>query len=197
MVQTLKKQGSLSQAGQAKGLELALDGLFSSEDIMVLLFEADGEGKRLRFTERELAQEAHSADIKASVRELYGENSQYYREYEALCRLALTVLRQVKARVLARRGHNSHLAMISATDIKARLDIVEYISHYTELKKSGTRFYGKCPLHKDTSPSLFVYGARQDYYCYSCNTGGDILSFVMAYFKVEFKEALNILASEV
>lgn len=81
-----------------------------------------------------------------------------------------------------------------ANEIKTRLDIVAYIERYTTLRRAGTRFYGKCPLHADKNASLCVYSDKQDYYCFGCGSGGDIIRFTMALHKVEFREALSILS---
>jgi len=89
---------------------------------------------------------------------------------------------------------NNH--RISAADVKERLDIVNIIEQTTELRKTGNRFTGKCPLHNDRSPSLTVYPDQRSWWCYSCNRGGDIFDFIQAYDNVSFPKALNKLAGE-
>lgn len=58
----------------------------------------------------------------------------------------------------------------------------------------GREFVGLCPFHEDHDPSLHVYPDRQSYRCWVCNEGGDCFTWVMAHDKVEFREALEILA---
>lgn len=63
--------------------------------------------------------------------------------------------------------------------IKARIDIVDYIGQFTELRGSGRSWKGKCPLpdHKDDSASLHVYKEQRSWWCYGCNRGSDVFDF--------------------
>lgn len=79
-------------------------------------------------------------------------------------------------------------------DVRARNDIVEVISEFVRLKKSGRNFKGLCPFHKEKTPSFIVSPERQMYHCFGCGSGGDVFSFIMAYEKLEFPEALRYLA---
>ena len=73
-------------------------------------------------------------------------------------------------------------------------DIVGLISDYVPLKRSGARFKGLCPFHQEKTPSFSVDPNRQLFYCFGCQTGGDIFKFVQLYEKVEFPEAAEQLA---
>lgn len=64
-----------------------------------------------------------------------------------------------------------------------------------ELRRTGNRFTGCCPLHADSEPSLVVYPETQSYYCFSCCAGGDVIDFVSRLRKVGFKEAAALLDS--
>ncbi len=77
-------------------------------------------------------------------------------------------------------------------DVKARLDIVEVISQYVPLAKSGRTFRALCPFHNEKSPSFYVYPETQSWHCFgACSTGGDAFAFVMKKEAVDFPEALR------
>ena len=78
--------------------------------------------------------------------------------------------------------------------LKARLDIVDIVGSYIELKKAGTNFKAPCPFHDEKSPSFVVSPAKQIYHCFGCNAGGDSVKFVMEYEKLNYPQALEKLA---
>ena len=71
-------------------------------------------------------------------------------------------------------------------------DIEDVISHYTELKREGTRLKGCCPLHGEKTPSFFVTPARGMFKCFGCGKGGDAISFIQLHDNVGFNEAIEI-----
>lgn len=80
-------------------------------------------------------------------------------------------------------------------DIKGRLDIVDVISAYVPLKKAGRNFKGLCPFHAEKTPSFVVFPDNQSWHCFgSCGIGGDLFSFIMKKEKLDFGEALQVLA---
>ncbi|MFQ5868893.1 MAG: DNA primase [Candidatus Zixiibacteriota bacterium] len=83
-------------------------------------------------------------------------------------------------------------------DIVARVreasDIVEVISRFVPLKKQGRRFVALCPFHSEKAPSFSVSPDKQLYYCFGCQAGGNVISFLMAHEKMEFTEAVKYLA---
>ncbi|OIP54317.1 MAG: DNA primase [Helicobacteraceae bacterium CG2_30_36_10] len=79
--------------------------------------------------------------------------------------------------------------------LKARLDIVDVVGSYIELKKAGANFKAPCPFHDEKTGSFVVSPSKQIYHCFGCNAGGDTLKFVMEYEKLNYPEALEKLAS--
>ena len=89
-------------------------------------------------------------------------------------------------------------AVMLDTDLKERIrsavDIVEVIGERIPLRKAGKNFIARCPFHTEKTPSFNVNSERQIYHCFGCGVGGDVFSFLMAYDKVSFPEALRALA---
>ncbi|MCB8967884.1 MAG: DNA primase [Ardenticatenaceae bacterium] len=81
-------------------------------------------------------------------------------------------------------------------EIKNRLDIVDFVSDYVPLRKSGRNYAGFCPFHQNTrTPSFYVFPETQTWRCFgACAEGGDIFSFVMKKEGWDFKETLEKLA---
>ncbi len=73
-------------------------------------------------------------------------------------------------------------------------DIVRLVSDYVPLKTAGSRQKGLCPFHEEKTPSFSVDPSRQLFYCFGCQTGGDVFKFVMLYEKLNFPEAVEFLA---
>ena len=78
--------------------------------------------------------------------------------------------------------------------IKNAVDIVALVGEYLPLHRSGSKFKALCPFHDDHNPSLELNPERQSFKCWSCGAGGDVFDFVKDYERVEFPEALRMLA---
>lgn len=81
-------------------------------------------------------------------------------------------------------------------DIKSEIDIVDFISGYVQLKKAGQNWKGLCPFHSEKTPSFTVSQSKQIFHCFGCGVGGDIISFLLKYENLSFKEAVNLLAKK-
>ncbi len=80
--------------------------------------------------------------------------------------------------------------------IKDRLDIVDVVSQYVVLKKSGANYWGLCPFHNDKKPSMSVSPSKGIYKCFSCGAGGDALNFLVKIQNREYKDVILELAEK-
>lgn len=78
--------------------------------------------------------------------------------------------------------------------IKSAVDIVGLVGEYLPLHRAGSRYKALCPFHDDRNPSLEVNPQRQTFKCWSCGAGGDVFDFIQRYERVEFPEAVRMLA---
>ncbi len=81
-------------------------------------------------------------------------------------------------------------------EIKSKLDIVQVLSEYLQVKKAGTRYVALCPFHNEKTPSFSISPTNQFWYCFGCNEGGDVFDFVMRMEGLEFGEAKRALAKK-
>lgn len=82
----------------------------------------------------------------------------------------------------------------SIENLKNRIDILEIITHYLELKRVGSNYAATCPFHNEKSPSFMVSPSKGIFHCYGCGIGGDSIKFVMEYEKLNFVEAIEKIA---
>jgi DNA primase len=86
------------------------------------------------------------------------------------------------------------LADDQVTLVKEANDIVDVINEYVPLRKQGRTFKGLCPFHNDHHPSMTVDASRQTFSCFVCQIFGDVYEFVMRKERMDFREALELLA---
>ncbi len=79
-------------------------------------------------------------------------------------------------------------------EIRNSNDIVDIISQYVTLKKSGRTFFGLCPFHKEKSPSFAVSPDKQIFHCFGCGVGGNVFHFISKIENINFKETVEMLA---
>ncbi len=82
-------------------------------------------------------------------------------------------------------------------EIRDRVDIVEVVSGYLPLKRSGVNHQGLCPFHQEKSPSFNVNASRQIFHCFGCGVGGNVFSFVMRMEGLSFPDAVRRLGEKV
>jgi len=80
------------------------------------------------------------------------------------------------------------------SEIRSRIDIAEVIAEHVTLQRRGGRYWGLCPFHQEKSASFTVTPDKGLYYCFGCHKGGTVFDFVMEIEKVQWRDAVEILA---
>jgi len=167
---------------------------------------SDSDYLTLNFSATELRKEVVSAEERGKLARIYstfGEEGReeerywltqeaYYIEFARAARSALDVRQwlDLNEKVKTHPGRR-----LDPKVVKAKVDILALVEHYTKLRKSGRNFTGCCPLHDDRHPSFVVYPERQSWHCFGCNKGGDAISFVMEAEHIDFLGAVSILGN--
>lgn len=81
-------------------------------------------------------------------------------------------------------------------ELAARNDIVDIVSQYVQLKKSGANYFGLCPFHNEKTASFSVAPDKQIFHCFGCGAGGSVITFVMKAEGLEFPDAVRFLAGK-
>jgi DNA primase len=81
-------------------------------------------------------------------------------------------------------------------EVLDRVDILDIVTQYVKLRKTGKNYLGLCPFHKEKTPSFTVSTEKQIYYCFGCHEGGNAVSFLQKHEHLSFQEALESLAQQ-
>lgn len=81
-------------------------------------------------------------------------------------------------------------------ELRQKSSIVEVISSYIPLTKKGRNYFGLCPFHDDTNPSMSISEEKQIYKCFVCGNSGNVFNFIMEYEHLSFQEAVIVLAKK-
>ena len=73
-------------------------------------------------------------------------------------------------------------------------DVVDVVSDYVQLKRSGRNFFGRCPFHDEKTPSFSVSPDKQIYHCFGCGAGGNVINFIMEHERLDFISSVKLLA---
>lgn len=80
--------------------------------------------------------------------------------------------------------------------LREKIDLVEVVSSYVQLKTMGSAYKGLCPFHDEKSPSFVIQKGESHYHCFGCGAHGDAIAFLMNYMKMSFVEAIESLAEK-
>ena len=82
-------------------------------------------------------------------------------------------------------------------EIVDKADIVSIVSQYVSLEKKGANYLGLCPFHEDKNPSMSVSPTKKVFKCFSCNTGGDVVTFVSKIKNISTRDAMRLIGETV
>ena len=98
--------------------------------------------------------------------------------------------------VITGRGAILAISESFLQELKYRCEIESIVSKYVNLRKSGRGFVGLCPFHSEKTPSFHVYSDNQNFFCFGCETGGDVINFIRKIENLEYIEAIHFLAKQ-
>ena len=81
-------------------------------------------------------------------------------------------------------------------ELTRRIDIVDVVGNYVQLKRKGRLYGGLCPFHSEKTPSFYVYPDTQSFYCFGCGADGDVIDFTARLYNLTPKEAAEKLAQD-
>lgn len=80
--------------------------------------------------------------------------------------------------------------------LRQRVELVDVLKPYVELKPSGAAYKGLCPFHEEKTPSFMVQRGDNHYHCFGCGAHGDAISFLMQHLQMKFHESVEVLAQQ-
>ena len=80
-------------------------------------------------------------------------------------------------------------------ELLRRNEITEVVGRYVQLKRKGRLYAGLCPFHNEKTPSFFIYPETQNFYCFGCGVGGDVITFIKKIESLSYPEAVKMLAA--
>lgn len=100
---------------------------------------------------------------------------------------------------MAPRRHNTRVSIPQSfiQELLSRVDVVDIVGRYVQLRKGGANFMGLCPFHSEKSPSFTVSPSKQFYHCFGCGKNGNAIGFLMDHAGMGFVEAVQDLAGQV
>ncbi len=81
-------------------------------------------------------------------------------------------------------------------EVRSKNDILDVVGNYVHLQKRGNTYFGLCPFHNEKTASFSVTPSKQMYYCFGCQKGGNVFTFLQEYENYSFQEALTVLAEK-
>ena len=128
------------------------------------------------------------SEIRSSRHKLKGEIEydwqRFYEAYINSCQLAIDI--QYSPRPSKNIKYKG-----SIEDIKSRIDDIEYIGRFINLRKTGNKYFGLCPFHSDKKSKSFVVYPGSGWHCFGCQRSGDIIDFTVLYKNISVKEVLD------
>ena len=97
--------------------------------------------------------------------------------------------------------NNNNTNNIATSNLRKQIvenaDIVSIIGSYVKLDKKGANYIGLCPFHDDKNPSMSVSPTKRVFKCFSCNTGGDVVTFVSKYKNISARDAMREIGTSI
>lgn len=189
MIDSLKKEKAHNEAGFEH--KYSLGSGMEQEYVRNCMTGWVEEYKRLDgwigLTENVLIKPKHLSKFGIDLYQLMLERA---KAEQAKCRRKIRWLGQLHDKATKQHRFTPKQFSMDKEAIRQRIDLVEFIGGYTQLRPYGASYKGLCPLHQEKTPSLYV---RPDkgWYCHGCNKGGDVYKFVMEAEGVDFATALK------
>jgi DNA primase len=145
--------------------------------------------KRLENLERQALLPSEAGLGSKTTKKLWGT---MVTEPTALFKFSVQECRELSTSLLT---YNSPMDS-DAQKVKDRINIVEIVGQYVPLRRAGRNWAGRCPFHKERTPSFYVSPERGTYKCFGCGEGGDVFSFIEKMDGIDFPSALKMLAEK-